>query len=98
LFGISFSSLLGALRNFETFSTIDKEWLGAIGLFAGSLMSKLLSPFGATLFFLIALFLLVYFGTNINWKPIFAKVWEISRLIYRKSIALSISVCQVKDL
>jgi len=88
LFGISFSSLLGALRNFETFSTIDKEWLGAIGLFAGSLMSKLLSPFGATLFFLIALFLLVYFGTNINWKPIFAKVWEISRLIYRKSIAL----------
>ncbi len=88
LFGVTLSSLLGSLRNFQTFSTIDKEWMGAIGLFAGSVMSKLLSPFGATLFFLIALFLLVYFGTNINWKPIFAKIGEISLIIYQKSIAL----------
>lgn len=86
LFGLTFSSMLGSIRNFQSFSSIDKEWIGAIGIFIGSVFSKVISPFGATLIFFICLFFIVYFGTNINWKPIIEKTIKFVKWLYLKSI------------
>lgn len=76
------ASFIGALRNMTWFADIPKEWSGAVGIFLSTIVGKLIGSFGAFLIFLTLIILVLVFGTNIEWKPLMARVWNYLKISY----------------
>ncbi|MCK5742549.1 MAG: DNA translocase FtsK 4TM domain-containing protein, partial [Chlorobi bacterium] len=66
IFATLFASLFGALRQFDMFSELPREFCGAIGLFTASVSSSIIGSIGAFLLFSALILITVILGTDIN--------------------------------
>lgn len=65
-FLLLFSGFMGTIFRLEFIDPFPKEWAGNVGLYISYLTTNLIGKIGSLFFYITSIFLLIWFGTNIN--------------------------------